>query len=106
MTMDDIIILKLLGKGACGHVYLAKDIVTGKHFALKVIKKEGRLPVAIEGVVYEQRVQRMMSGLPGFVSLEASWHDENNFYLAMVRSHHVSQSSCADHNRSALLCRR
>jgi hypothetical protein len=89
MSMDDIIILKLLGKGASGHVYLAKDTITGKHFALKVIRKEGRLPGVLDSLVYEQCIQSMVSELPGFVSLEASWHDENNFYLAMVRAFHV-----------------
>ena len=89
MTLDDVVFLKLLGRGACGHVYLARDTVTRKHFALKVIKKEGRLPSVLDNLVYEQHIQSMVSGFPGFVSLEASWHDENNFYLAMVRSFHV-----------------
>jgi Protein kinase domain len=86
MRLEDLHILKLLGSGASGAVYLARAKGTHKLFALKVIKKQGRCAAAIAGTVYEQHIQTIVSDQHYFVSLEASWHDENNFYLAMVRN--------------------
>jgi serine/threonine protein kinase len=89
MRLEDLHILKLLGSGASGTVYLARAKGTHKLFALKVIKKQGRCAAALAGIVYEQRIQAMVSDQNYFVSLEASWHDENNFYLAMVCSRRI-----------------
>lgn len=86
MALDDFDVLKLLGVGASCSVYLARNKTTSHLVALKVIKKEGRSNGYLKGIVREQKIQRMLSSERHFSSLEASWHDDQNFYLALVRS--------------------
>jgi len=87
MKLADFDILKLLGFGGSGKVYLVRDKLTSELLALKVITKQCHTPTSIENIMREQRIQSEVSesGEDFFPPLVASWHDEVNFYLAMVR---------------------
>ena len=79
-------LIRTIGRGAFGRVYLAKNVHNEKLYALKVIKKK-----ALKGnlglVVTEQEVMRKLveSENDFLLPLEASFHDSVNFYLVTVR---------------------
>ena len=78
-------LLRLVGRGAFGRVYLAKNIRNDRIYALKVIKKR-----ALKGnfglIVSEQEVMKKLveSESDFLLPLEASFHDTENFYLVTV----------------------
>ncbi|KAI0067560.1 kinase-like protein [Artomyces pyxidatus] len=77
--VDDLQPIKILGAGAFGTVFLAKDRMTGMKLAVKVIpKRMGMLEVFLA----EQEALRALAGRKGFLPLHASWHDQRFFYLA------------------------
>jgi hypothetical protein len=70
-------------------VYLAKDDISNKQVALKVIRKVAGVwshPFVKQMLMEEKKIMASLQGLDWFVQLEASWHDTNNIYLAMVSS--------------------
>ncbi|KAI0642235.1 kinase-like domain-containing protein, partial [Trametes meyenii] len=76
--------IRALGKGGHGKVYLVQDVLTGRHFALKVIEKNGlrlrEYPIVFE----EQAVARALAGRGDeamFVPLRGSFEDSDNFYF-------------------------
>ncbi|KAI0305499.1 kinase-like domain-containing protein [Multifurca ochricompacta] len=70
--------LRLISQGVSGKVYLVQDSFTGETFALKVIRKRQH---NLAQVVNEKDVLRNVAGISWFLSLEASIHDDTNFYL-------------------------
>lgn len=76
--------IKVLGKGASGQVYLTQDKVTSERRALKVVPNAGKNARAIAGLLEEQAILRTVEGSPWLLSLDASWHDTKNFYFLMV----------------------
>ncbi|KIY43591.1 kinase-like protein [Fistulina hepatica ATCC 64428] len=87
MHIQDFEILKLLGSGGSGRVFLARHKLTQVTLALKIIRKKGLSSNRIHDVLTEQRLLVHLSIMPShnqqFVKLLASWNDEVNFYLAM-----------------------
>ncbi|KAF8889279.1 kinase-like domain-containing protein [Infundibulicybe gibba] len=86
MKLDDLDVLKLIGAGGSGKVYLVKHKITGGLYALKVIPKvrrSHRLPQEIQRILDEQAIQEAISKTTGtfLLSLVASWNDECNFYI-------------------------
>ncbi|KAI0053117.1 kinase-like protein, partial [Auriscalpium vulgare] len=79
LTIDDLEPIKVLGAGAFGVVYLAKDRVTGKKLAVKVMK---------EVLMDEQVAMRKLEGEKGFLQMHASWHDSKHFYIASEYCQH------------------
>ncbi|KAI0067554.1 kinase-like protein [Artomyces pyxidatus] len=77
--VDDLQPIKILGAGAFGTVYLAKDRSTGMKLAVKVIPKTTGM---LEVFLAEQEALRALAGRKGFLPLHASWHDQQFFYLA------------------------
>lgn len=82
-AMEMFMVKDILGKGAFGVVYLAEDRVRGSRHAIKTISKHCS-PVEHELVLNEQRLMRELGDNPWFVNLDASWHDNKCYYLAMV----------------------
>ncbi|KAI0322979.1 kinase-like domain-containing protein [Amylostereum chailletii] len=85
IATDDFRVVHLLGRGGFGKVYEVEDKETGKRFALKVIEKALLKPDHVKHIVLEQRVLRELSGSKGALQLQASWHDEENFYILTER---------------------
>ncbi len=78
---DDFRPIRLINQGVSGKVYLVEDKVTKKNFALKVIRKRSD---NLSQVVNEKDALCKVTGDPWFLSLEASIHDDTNFYLITV----------------------
>ncbi|KAL1741391.1 kinase-like domain-containing protein [Schizophyllum fasciatum] len=87
LHIDDLEILKLLGAGRTGKVFLARHRRTNQLLALKVIPKATLTPKDLSAVIREQRILKDLAlaskDYPHFVRLVASCHDTGNFYLAM-----------------------
>jgi hypothetical protein len=79
---DDFRPIRLINQGVSGKVYLVEDKVTKKKFALKVIRKRSD---NLSQVINEKDALCKVTGDPWFLSLEASIHDDTNFYLITVR---------------------
>jgi hypothetical protein len=79
---EDFRPIRLINQGVSGKVYLVEDKVTKKAFALKVIRKR---PANLSRVIDEKDALCKVTGIPWFLSLEASLHDDINFYLVTVR---------------------
>ena len=79
---EDFRPIRLISEGASGKVYLVRDKFTKEVFALKVIRK--RL-YNITQVIDEKDALCKAAGDPWFLSLEASMHDDTNFYFVTVR---------------------
>jgi Protein kinase domain. len=82
--LSDVQVIAELGSGASGTVYKIQDKVTSAFLAMKVIHKKGLAYTQIEDIVDEQVALQKMAGEIGFLQLEASFHDSENFYLATV----------------------
>ena len=81
---EDFRPIRLINQGGSGKVYLVEDKVTKKTFALKVIRKRSN---NLSRVIVEKDALCKVAGIPWFLSLEASLHDDINFYLVTVRLH-------------------
>lgn len=79
---EDFRPIRLISEGVSGKVYLVQDKFTNEVFALKVIRK--RLH-NITRIINEKDALCQAAGSPWFLSLEASMHDDINFYLLTVR---------------------
>ena len=91
---DDFRPVRLISEGVSGKVYLVEDKVTKKNFALKVIRKRSD---NLLQVINEKDVLCKVAGDPWFLSLEASMHDDTNFYLVTVRFQAPADGSfCSD----------
>jgi hypothetical protein len=81
-TLGDYRVLRLLGRGGMGEVYLAENRVAGTRVALKVISGEATGPGFLERFRVESRV---MSGLrhPNIVQVHHAGESEGRYYLTM-----------------------
>ncbi|KAI0302573.1 kinase-like domain-containing protein [Russula brevipes] len=75
---DDFRPIRLISQGVSGKVYRVEDKVSKRAFALKVIPKR---PDNILQVLNEKDALYKVTGAPWFLSLEASMHDDTNFYF-------------------------
>ncbi|KAG5647165.1 hypothetical protein DXG03_001120 [Asterophora parasitica] len=86
--LGDYAISRRIGGGFGGQVYQARDVVTEREVAIKVIPKS---KASVDLVVAEQETQAALdhqTDSPSFLlPLLTSFHDEENFYLVTVRSH-------------------
>lgn len=79
---DDFRPIRLISQGVSGKVYQVEDKATKNVFALKVIRKRSENLLQI---INEKEALCRVTGTPWFLSLEASMHDDINFYLVTVR---------------------
>jgi serine/threonine protein kinase len=86
-SLHDFDILKLLGTGGTGHVYLARDKRTSKLIAIKIICKKNCDQAQLDDVANEQQVHQLISECNGnyILPLLGSWHDSFNFFIVTVR---------------------
>lgn len=96
-------VVKFIGGGTYGKVYLTKDRITGVKAAVKVIKKSALSFMTIDAAVEEKAALLSLRDSPWFTHLEASWHDDANFYLATVCS---PPSFCPLSHKPQIECRR
>jgi hypothetical protein len=74
--------IRLISEGVSGKVFLVQDRFTEETYALKVIRKRSQNLVQ---VINEKDALCKVNGTRWFLSLEASMHDDTNFYLLTVR---------------------
>ncbi|KAI6123685.1 kinase-like domain-containing protein, partial [Pisolithus croceorrhizus] len=79
VNLDQFKVLKHLGSGSMGHVFKVRDRVSGKCLALKVIKKG----LGDDYAIREQQAFVRNAGNTHAIQLAASFHDTENFYMAM-----------------------
>ncbi|KAI9507903.1 kinase-like domain-containing protein [Russula earlei] len=75
---EDFRPLRLISEGVSGKVYMVEDRITNKIFALKVVRKRSD---NLLQVISEKDALCKVARIPWFLSLEASMHDDINFYL-------------------------
>jgi len=81
--IEDFELLQLIGTGTFGHVRLAKHKATGKHFAIKVQKKQDVIRLKqVEHVLSEKKILGLMDH-PFIVRMPASFQDSNNLYMVL-----------------------
>jgi len=78
---EDFRPIRLISEGVSGKVYMVEDNVTKKTFALKVVRKRSD---NLLQTVSEKDALCSVAGIPWFLSLDASMHDDTNFYLLTV----------------------
>ncbi|KIK20027.1 hypothetical protein PISMIDRAFT_682648 [Pisolithus microcarpus 441] len=83
LNADQFKVLKQLGQGGNGKVLEVRDRMSGKHLALKVIKKRQDDWIADEFILMEQLAFVRNAGNRHATQLAASFHDSSNFYLLM-----------------------
>ncbi|KAI6117079.1 kinase-like domain-containing protein, partial [Pisolithus croceorrhizus] len=83
LNVDQFKVLKQLGQGGNGKVLEVRDRMSGKHLALKVVKKGRDDGLADEFILMEQLAFVRNAGNRHTTQLAASFHDSNNFYLLM-----------------------
>ncbi|KIK20037.1 hypothetical protein PISMIDRAFT_682678 [Pisolithus microcarpus 441] len=83
LNVDQFKVLKQLGQGGNGKVLEVRDRMSGKHLALKVIKKGQEDGPPDEFILMEQLAFVRNAGNRHATQLAASFHDSNNFYLLM-----------------------
>jgi len=85
LSVNDFVMLKVIGKGAFGQVRLVKKRDTGEILAMKTMVKEA---MVLKNQVAHVRAERNIlanasSGNPWLVELHYSFQDEHNLYLLM-----------------------
>ncbi|KAI6094652.1 kinase-like domain-containing protein [Pisolithus croceorrhizus] len=83
LHVDQFKVLKLLGQGGNGKVLEVRDRMSGKHLALKVVKKNRDDKLMDELILMEQLAFVRNAGNRHTTQLAASFHDSDNFYLLM-----------------------
>ncbi|KAI6094648.1 kinase-like domain-containing protein [Pisolithus croceorrhizus] len=83
LNVDQFKVLKLLGQGGNGKVLEVRDRMSGKHLALKVVKKNRDDELMDELILMEQLAFVRNAGNRHTTQLAASFHDSDNFYLLM-----------------------
>ena len=85
IRMNDLRVVRVLGRGGQGEVVLVKDRVSRRAFALKSIAKHALPKAEYANAFVEQEVMRRTEGRPEFASLYASFQNEDYLFLMMVR---------------------
>ena len=81
--IEDFQFIKVVGQGTYGKVYLVKHKLRGKHFAMKVMKKEQVFSTySDEGIKTEKEIMTMFDH-PFIMKLEYSFQDEHKLYMVM-----------------------
>ena len=96
MSLDDFKILKSIGEGAFGEVYLAKNYFDSKQYALKCIDKKFLVKQKKQHHVYNERLilQNLDSNL--VVKLVATFQDQDKLYFLME---HIEHGELTDYLR-------
>ncbi|XP_059053882.1 3-phosphoinositide-dependent protein kinase 1 [Achroia grisella] len=84
-TANDYVFCKLLGEGMFSSVFLAKDIHSGKEYAIKVCEKRHIIrKKKREYIKREKDALNMLFSVPhGFVKLYCTFQDEDRLYFVL-----------------------
>lgn len=91
VTSDDFRVVGELGEGGQASVYLVQERATERLYALKAAEKS-EYPEMNELMFREQAVLESIAGSPWFLSLKASFEDDEYFFLLTVSSDYTSLS--------------
>jgi serine/threonine protein kinase len=83
MLLSDYKVLKSIGEGAFGEVYLVKQISNDKTFALKSIDKKFLAKQKKEHYVFQEKLILQSINFPFVVKLFATFQDESKLYFLM-----------------------
>ncbi|KAF5383129.1 hypothetical protein D9615_004817 [Tricholomella constricta] len=83
MKLDDLKLIKVLGKGSSGQVHLVQDKITKERRALKVIPNTKMVAGDVAGLMEELVILRYLRNAPFLLSLDASFYDTRNFYFVL-----------------------
>ncbi|KAI0312958.1 kinase-like domain-containing protein [Amylostereum chailletii] len=81
LTCNAYTAIKKLGAGSNGTVYLAESKVSGGLHAIKKVTKALLAPEDIPALLREQSILRQVQDDEHFISLDASFHDSEAFFL-------------------------
>ena len=84
MRTSDLRFMRFLGEGTNGQVCLATDRISRTRVAVKAVFKRGKLSKQGAVVMRERDIHVKLADSPWFVKMFASWHDTEQFYIAMV----------------------
>lgn len=82
-TLSDYKIMRSLGEGAFGEVYLVKHLIKNKIYALKSINKSFLAKQRKEHHVFQEKLILQSLNLPFLVKLYATFQDESKLYFLM-----------------------
>jgi len=83
LQIDHFKVLRLLGRGGMGEVYLARDTKLGRNVALKLIRADRlRSEGAVEGFLFEARATAKLSH-PNIVTIHAVGEHKGRPYVAL-----------------------
>ena len=86
LSIDQFLVLCLLGKGAQGDVYLVKHRAKMVFYALKAVPKSASKNGYYGNLFTEQFALRVVAGDPRFVNLQGTFQDDKYFYILTVSS--------------------
>ena len=82
-NLDDFVIVKRLGEGACGKVYLVQHSVDGKLYAMKAIRKDLVIETdQLENLYTEKNVLETADN-PFLINMDFIFQNELHIYFIM-----------------------
>nr|AXS78241.1 3-phosphoinositide-dependent protein kinase 1 [Anisakis simplex] len=98
-TAEDFIFVRTLGEGSFSTVYLAREVSSGKEYAIKVLNKDLiRRHDKVKSVMREKNVMTSITylhgGHPFFVSLYCTFQDPTRLYFAMTYARNGDLLQC------------
>ncbi|KAI0344089.1 kinase-like protein [Trametopsis cervina] len=78
---DDFEIIRFVGEGSQGKVFLALDTKTEQFVTLKIVEKIDLTARSCAGLFEEQRIGKSLVDCPWALGLKGSFEDSVNFYL-------------------------
>ena len=83
LKVEDLEIRNTLGTGSFGRVHLVKYKPTGKHYAMKVLKKNEIIKLRqVEHTMNEKQILEQLD-FPFLVKILGTFQDSNNLYLVL-----------------------
>ncbi|KAH6573235.1 hypothetical protein BASA50_007634 [Batrachochytrium salamandrivorans] len=83
LKIEDFDIRNTLGTGSFGRVHLVKYKATGKHYAMKVLKKTEIIKLRqVEHTLNEKHILELLN-FPFLVQMFGTFQDSNNLYLVL-----------------------
>jgi serum/glucocorticoid-regulated kinase 2 len=81
ITVDDFSIIKLIGKGSYGKVYLVKKKDTEESLAMKILKKAEMIQKdQVSHIKTEKRIMELIDH-PFIIKLKYAFHNKQKLYL-------------------------